>query len=369
MRRMHGPAGPHPPARARRVTHITYRRDARHRAVGDEQHARMLSPDTCLRETRAHDSPIEQRPSGQKGDGDMAEITPKAPGKADTSATKTAAARVSKKTARQEEAWPRRRSPSKHASQRTKTPRKGPDAPGPSTFHIPLALELAVDSPSCATASRRLWRDAERRATGRRSPAAMVATPLLLRRHTPRPSRRLAASRARPVQLPQGHLPLPPGRSPPTSNSTSVLQGVASRSGRSPSPATAASSTPRSTPPSSSASSACSPSRDRTAERPHARGLGASWVSQRPRTSSRFLAERAGRRPGPHGAPSRGRLQAHEAFVDDLLFLDLKGRVAKRLLQLATPSARRASRRRRRGPPRRSRTPTSRASAAAAGRT
>jgi CRP/FNR family transcriptional regulator, cyclic AMP receptor protein len=29
---------------------------------------------------------------------------------------------------------------------------------------------------------------------------------------------------------------------------------------------------------------------------------------------------------------------AHEAFVDDLLFLDLKGRVAKRLLQLVAPS-------------------------------
>ena len=32
-------------------------------------------------------------------------------------------------------------------------------------------------------------------------------------------------------------------------------------------------------------------------------------------------------------------MQSHEAFVDDLLFLDLKGRVAKRLLQLATPSS------------------------------
>jgi CRP/FNR family transcriptional regulator/CRP/FNR family cyclic AMP-dependent transcriptional regulator len=29
---------------------------------------------------------------------------------------------------------------------------------------------------------------------------------------------------------------------------------------------------------------------------------------------------------------------SHEAFVDDLLYLDLKGRVAKRLLQLVTPS-------------------------------
>jgi CRP/FNR family cyclic AMP-dependent transcriptional regulator len=31
-------------------------------------------------------------------------------------------------------------------------------------------------------------------------------------------------------------------------------------------------------------------------------------------------------------------VQSHEAFVEDLLYLDLKGRVAKRLLQLVTPS-------------------------------
>src|SRR6266568_877028 len=31
-------------------------------------------------------------------------------------------------------------------------------------------------------------------------------------------------------------------------------------------------------------------------------------------------------------------IQAHEAFTEDLLFLDLKGRVAKRLLQLVSPS-------------------------------
>jgi CRP-like cAMP-binding protein len=31
-------------------------------------------------------------------------------------------------------------------------------------------------------------------------------------------------------------------------------------------------------------------------------------------------------------------IQSHEAFVEDLLFLDLKGRVAKRLLQLVAPS-------------------------------
>ena len=33
-----------------------------------------------------------------------------------------------------------------------------------------------------------------------------------------------------------------------------------------------------------------------------------------------------------------GQIHAHEAFVEDLLFLDLKGRVAKRLLQLVSPS-------------------------------
>ncbi len=48
---------------------------------------------------------------------------------------------------------------------------------------------------------------------------------------------------------------------------------------------------------------------------------------------------------GDHPAASRALLralarqvQSHEAFVDDLLFLDLKGRVAKRLLQLVSPS-------------------------------
>ena len=30
-------------------------------------------------------------------------------------------------------------------------------------------------------------------------------------------------------------------------------------------------------------------------------------------------------------------VQSHEAFVEDLLYLDLKGRVAKRLLQMITP--------------------------------
>lgn len=33
-----------------------------------------------------------------------------------------------------------------------------------------------------------------------------------------------------------------------------------------------------------------------------------------------------------------GQIQSSEAFVEDLLYLDLKGRVAKRLLQLVTPS-------------------------------
>ena len=33
-----------------------------------------------------------------------------------------------------------------------------------------------------------------------------------------------------------------------------------------------------------------------------------------------------------------GQIQANESFVEDLLFLDLKGRVAKRLLQLVSPS-------------------------------
>jgi CRP-like cAMP-binding protein len=48
---------------------------------------------------------------------------------------------------------------------------------------------------------------------------------------------------------------------------------------------------------------------------------------------------------GRHAEASRSLLralarqvQAHEAFVEDLLFLDLKGRVAKRLLQLVGPS-------------------------------
>ena len=50
-----------------------------------------------------------------------------------------------------------------------------------------------------------------------------------------------------------------------------------------------------------------------------------------------FLAEEATASRGLLRALAR-QVEANEAFVDDLLFLDLKGRVAKRLLQLATPS-------------------------------
>jgi CRP/FNR family cyclic AMP-dependent transcriptional regulator len=51
----------------------------------------------------------------------------------------------------------------------------------------------------------------------------------------------------------------------------------------------------------------------------------------------RFLGEH----PQATRALLRGlarQIQAHESFVEDLLFLDLKGRVAKRLLQLVSPS-------------------------------
>ena len=50
-----------------------------------------------------------------------------------------------------------------------------------------------------------------------------------------------------------------------------------------------------------------------------------------------FLAEETSASRGLLRALAR-QVEANEAFVDDLLFLDLKGRVAKRLLQLATPS-------------------------------
>ncbi len=66
--------------------------------------------------------------------------------------------------------------------------------------------------------------------------------------------------------------------------------------------------------------------------------LDESWVSViRAEAFLDFLAQQP--------AASRALLRAlarqvvsHEAFVDDLLFLDLKGRVAKRLLQLVSPS-------------------------------
>jgi CRP/FNR family cyclic AMP-dependent transcriptional regulator len=50
-----------------------------------------------------------------------------------------------------------------------------------------------------------------------------------------------------------------------------------------------------------------------------------------------FLADEPTASRGLMRALAR-QVEANEAFVDDLLFLDLKGRVAKRLLQLATPT-------------------------------
>jgi len=51
----------------------------------------------------------------------------------------------------------------------------------------------------------------------------------------------------------------------------------------------------------------------------------------------KFLADEPSASRGLMRALAR-QVEANEAFVDDLLFLDLKGRVAKRLLQLATTS-------------------------------
>lgn len=51
----------------------------------------------------------------------------------------------------------------------------------------------------------------------------------------------------------------------------------------------------------------------------------------------RFLASEPGAARAIHRALAR-QVVSHEAFVDDLLFLDLKGRVAKRLLQLVSPT-------------------------------
>jgi len=50
-----------------------------------------------------------------------------------------------------------------------------------------------------------------------------------------------------------------------------------------------------------------------------------------------FLTDHADVSRSLLGALAR-QIQAHEAFTEDLLFLDLKGRVAKRLLQLVSPS-------------------------------
>lgn len=60
------------------------------------------------------------------------------------------------------------------------------------------------------------------------------------------------------------------------------------------------------------------------------------WVLE----AGRFLRF-LGDHPEATSALLRGlarQIQAHESFVEDLLFLDLKGRVAKRLLQLVSPS-------------------------------
>lgn len=50
-----------------------------------------------------------------------------------------------------------------------------------------------------------------------------------------------------------------------------------------------------------------------------------------------FLARHSGAARGLLRALA-AQIQAHESFVEDLLYLDLKGRVAKRLLQLVSPS-------------------------------
>jgi CRP/FNR family transcriptional regulator, cyclic AMP receptor protein len=50
------------------------------------------------------------------------------------------------------------------------------------------------------------------------------------------------------------------------------------------------------------------------------------FVTAQPRAASELLAALA------------RQIQEHQAFADDLLYLDLKGRVAKRLLQMGTPS-------------------------------
>lgn len=61
-----------------------------------------------------------------------------------------------------------------------------------------------------------------------------------------------------------------------------------------------------------------------------------TWVAQA-ETFLAFLSEEPSAARALLRALAR-QVQSHEAFVEDLLFLDLKGRVAKRLLQLVAPS-------------------------------
>ena len=117
---------------------------------------------------------------------------------------------------------------------------------------------------------------------------------------------------------------------------------------------------------SSSASSASSANLPR--ERRPADARGHRRLDGPRRGLHRVHHEPAGGRPPDCSAALARQIQEHQAFADDLLFLDLKGRVAKRLLQMGTLLARGpAATPARRFP--RSRTPTSRACAAAAGRT
>src|SRR5918994_1809722 len=60
------------------------------------------------------------------------------------------------------------------------------------------------------------------------------------------------------------------------------------------------------------------------------------WMVQGP-TFVEFVTEESAASRAILRALAR-QVQSHEAFVEDLLFLDLKGRVAKRLLQLVAPS-------------------------------
>ena len=118
----------------------------------------------------------------------------------------------------------------------------------------------------------------------------------------------------------------------PTCSSWST---AASRSARSPRAATA-SSTPRSTGPQffgelGRARRACRGRRPRSRSRSPTVWRAGGGLHRVPRPRSRT----------PRRAILRAlarQVQSHEAFVEDLLYLDLKGRVAKRLLQLVSPS-------------------------------